>query len=161
MNAIATGAPIWVWPLLASLLFLGLRSSRTRMVPAGLVYAMPILGLLSLHGLAGLHPAPQIWLTFALAYLTGCATGLSLGRSWIIGRDGNRLHIKGEWLTLAQVLVIFLLNFITGYLRAVAPAVLIGFAFPAGFALIAGLSAGLFAGRALAAWQTRTKTKQS
>lgn len=153
IGGILTGTPVWVWPVLVGLVFVGLRATQTRLIPVWLIYALPVLGVLSVRALIGLSPDYTAWCAFLLSYLGGMALGLSLGRRLILGREGNRIRLVGEWLTLVQVLAIFAMNFVTGVLRAVAPNVVETTAYPIGFALVAGLAAGLFAGRALAAWR--------
>lgn len=52
ISGILTGTPVWVWPLFAGLVFVGLRATRTRFVPVWLVYVLPLLGVLSMRALA-------------------------------------------------------------------------------------------------------------
>ena len=46
MVQVMTGAPLWVWPLLVVLVMGGARARRNRWVPVGMVYALPLLGVL-------------------------------------------------------------------------------------------------------------------
>lgn len=55
MSAIFAAAPVWVWPLLALLLTLGLNAMRSRSTPALPFYALPLLGLLSLRSVLSLE----------------------------------------------------------------------------------------------------------
>ena len=55
MSALFTSAPLWVWPLLAMLLALGLNAMRTRTTPAWPLYGLPLLGVLSLRSVSALE----------------------------------------------------------------------------------------------------------
>ncbi len=111
IGGIVRGTPLWVYPLLALLIYLGWRASRPRSVglvrvlatPAVFVIwgiqgavakaaAMPILGLVWL-GLAGCG--------FALAWLTLETP------TWRIERADNLIHLPGSWVPLLRNLAIF------------------------------------------------------
>ncbi len=147
--AFLSNAPIWVWPLFLALLFLGLRSTRTRRVPVALIVALPFLGLLSLRNLAGLNVPSLVWPLWAVAVLLGALAGHALQKRWLIRREGAFAQVKGEWLTLIVVMLIFWSNFVFGAVEAAAPGLKSGPAFVIPMALILGACAGSFAGRAI------------
>ena len=142
MSGIITGAPIWVWPLLALLVFIGLRARRTRKAPVGLVYALPLLGALALRSTAALPADGWIWLVFAAAYVSGGWGGYLLQQGWLLGREGRMVRLAGENLTLAVMMLVFWANFAGGFLRAVAPGIY-------GAPVFHFLKAGLFFSAAL------------
>lgn len=81
MTQLITGAPIWVWPLLAVLLFVGMRARHERTVPVGLIYGLPLLGVMAVRSVLAVPAAGVIWLVFAVAYVLGawggiCSSGL-------------------------------------------------------------------------------------
>lgn len=148
---ILTNAPVWIWPLLILLILIGLRASKDRSAPIWLICSLPLLGLLSLNAVNGLTPNPGIWLVFALLYLLGAVLGLGFQRRIILEKTASRVTLRGEWLTLVVLMAIFWMNFVGGFLNAVFPAVYASWVFHAIFAAAAGLSAGSFMGRAVAA----------
>ena len=150
MSALFTSAPLWVWPLLAMLLALGLNAMRTRTTPAWPLYGLPLLGVLSLRSVSALEAANWVWGVFALAYALGAVFGLRFQARRILKKAGRKVLLKGEALTLPSVMVLFWANFALGVLSAVAPDVLASLGFQAGFAsVLAGVS-GSFLGRAAA-----------
>lgn len=147
--AFFTQAPLWVWPLLVGLVFVGLRAMGERRVPIWMVFALPGLVVLALRTVAGLQPGPLGWTVFAVAWAVSAAGGYRIARRWVIAREGARLHLRGEGLTMVALMVIFWANFVAGVLQAIAPETLHS---AIGIGVFAGLLAaasGQFAGRAL------------
>jgi len=143
------GAPIWVWPLLALLVWIGLRASRKRSTHVYSVYFMPLIGLISIASIARL-PRPQlVWSCYLMAYLVGAGLGHRLQARWLLGRCGTQVILSGEWFTFSAVLTIFFANFCAGTLRAVNPQVYADPVFLAAFPAIIALMSGTFLGRAL------------
>ena len=149
ISGIASGAPIWVWPLLLVLILVGIRASRDRTAPVYIYYGLPLLAIMSLNTIMG-QPNPTIaWICFGLGYLLGCATAFSMQSNWLIERNDTRLSLKGEWVTLITMMVIFWSNFVNGMLLDVAPNLQTIPVFTAAFTLVIGLASGTFLGRAL------------
>jgi hypothetical protein len=153
MSAI-TGAPIWVWPLLAFIVWYGIRVSNTRAVPVIAIYLTPLVGLLSINSVAGLPPSPVAWPAYVVAFVCGIAAGHRLQGKWIISKEDGKVTLSGEWLTLTVMLVIFCMNFVGGVSAAMFPATYESVAFIGLFAIFAGLASGSFCGRALKVWRT-------
>jgi len=154
LSNILTGAPIWVWPLLAGLILLGFKASKDRTALCLPSYFYPLLGLLSVKAVYALEVSGLVWLGFGVAYLVGALLGNRFQGRIIIGKSAKRVSLKGEWLTMAVLMVIFWMNFVGGVVGAVLPAAFASVAFKAGFALVAGLAAGSWAGRALKTFTT-------
>lgn len=55
MSTFFSSIPIWVFPLFLLLLILGLRASKTRRVPIAVIYALPLLGILTLNNIVSLE----------------------------------------------------------------------------------------------------------
>lgn len=146
---ILANIPLWVWPLFVLLLVVGLRASKTRRAPLALILALPLLGVLSLRALSALPDPTTVWSLWPLGLLTGTLLGYRLQTRWLISRQGAWVHLRGEWLTLIVTMVIFWSNFATGMARAMAPALVASTPFQAGLALLLGLCAGTFLGRAI------------
>lgn len=145
---IASGAPLWVWPLLVLLIYIGLKATRTRTVAAWPVYVLPLLGLLSVNALNGLAPISSVWGLFAVAYLIGAGTGFKFQRSVILEKTGASVTLVGEWVTFVVLMVVFWMNFVGGVMRAIAPDTYTSTEFHLIFAAFAGLAGGIFLGRA-------------
>lgn len=150
LRGILTGAPVWVWPLLAILVLVGFLSMRARVSRIWPFYLLPLLAILAIRAVAALHVAPELWGLFGASYGAGAVLGWRVQPRWIKGRDGARIALGGEGLTLVMVLTIYFANFAVGTMRAVAPQALAGTAFPFGFVLLVGIVSGIFLGRSLA-----------
>jgi|GEM_PF-2096233 len=118
---IISHTPIWVWLILAGLIWLGLGRTRDREVGIVSLIGFPlILVALSFFnlfggsfGLAGLGGA-------AVGALLGLACGIELERRLRPSRIApDRLFVPGDWSSLVVVLVVFL----TRYVKSVAAVV--------------------------------------
>lgn len=153
MTQFLTGAPIWVGPLLALLIFVGLRARQARSVPVLLIYLLPLLGILSLRAVASLPAGNWIWMIFLVLYGAGLWAGHRLQARWVLGRTGRMVQLAGENLTLLLMMAVFWANFLGGVLLAVAPDIYGNAMFQTGFTALLALAAGIFAGRALFVWR--------
>ena len=152
MTQIFASAPIWVWPLLAALIFVGLRARHERTVPVVLIYGLPALGVLALRSTAALPAGAALWVVFALAYGVGLWGGYVLQQRWLLRREGARVRLAGESLTLVVMMIVFGANFAGGVLQAVAPEIYGNSVFHVIFATLVAASSGSFAGRAFRVW---------
>lgn len=148
-TAILSAIPLWVFPLLFGLVWLGSRASKTRTVSVWLVYALPMLGLLSLNAAQGLAQAETALTALVVAYLASAVCGYRAQAAWVIRRDARRVHLRGEWATMVTILSLFGLNFATGMMQGMAPALAESTAFALGFGVVAGALSGSLMGRAL------------
>ena len=149
MLSILSAIPLWVVPLAFGLVWLGLRATRDREVRPLLVYALPMLGLLSLNRAMGLGQAETALTALAVAMLAGAMLGHQMQSRWILGFAAGRVHLRGEWLTLVTLLGLFSLNFAAGMVQGMAPALAEGSGFALGFGAVAGGLSGLLLGRAI------------
>lgn len=156
MTQLITGAPIWVWPLLALLVFAGLRARQDRTAPVALVYGLPALGFLGVRSTAALSAEGWIWLLFAVCYVFGCWGGYQLQRRWVLGREGRVVHLAGESLTLCVMMLMFWANFAGGVLQTVAPQIYGSSLFYVIFVAVLASASGSFAGRAVRVWSLAT-----
>ncbi len=152
MLAILAGTPIWVYPLLLLVIWLGWRASRQRVASK--------FALVRLPAIFAAWSILNVWLNsksgglgiaaWAAAELVGAAIGFALFRSVTLTRDAapGRVVVPGTWWTLALVLVIFAVNYVFGYLRATSPGLLETQPYSILVPAIAGLSGGIFIGQA-------------
>lgn len=146
---ILSKVPIFVWPLFIGLVFVGIVSSRTREVPIALYYGLPFVGLAVLPTLLRLGLSEQVLITFVLAYAMGAALGFKYQKKIFQGAVGSKISIKGEWITMTVVMVIFFSNFVMGFLSATKPDLAADSIFITGFLCIVGICSGTFLGRSL------------
>ncbi len=149
MTNFISNVPIWVFPLFFLLLAIGLRATKNRGVPVFLIYALPLLGILTLRNILALSPPAWIWLVAALAYGAGLAFGMRLQRGLLVYRGARHIEVKGEWITLTAMMIIFVAGFANGALSALAPELTKSATFVAIFAAITCLPSGQFLGRAI------------
>ncbi|MEM7189922.1 MAG: hypothetical protein AAF439_09955 [Pseudomonadota bacterium] len=147
INGILTNAPVWVWPLLAVLILLGLRATRTRRVPVLVIYLMPLLMLVSADRVITLVQTSQGLLGYVSGLSIGALLGLRGQRYWLIEKSGRHATVRGEWATLTAMMVIFWANFAEGVLKALRPELLQAPAFTPLFAAIIAAAGGFFLGR--------------
>lgn len=153
LMGILTGAPLWVWAVLAGLIWFGLRMSKDRTAPVIVIYLSPLIGLLSVNAVAGLPGWSLAWQAYGIAYAFGIVGGYVLQKRWLISKEDGKAVLAGEWFTLSVMMVIFWMNFVGGVSEAVFPEIYAGTAFISLFTLAAGLASGSFCGRAIRVWR--------
>ena len=121
---IVANTPLWVWPLMAFVLWLGLQGLRPRVIPWWRLAILPMVGLAtSLAGIAqSAHPA---WT--ATGWGLGLLAFLPVG--WVFGQNrrvqrrpgDGKLEIAGGWFALAFGTSIFAVRYAMGVLFGVLP----------------------------------------
>ena len=149
MADIFTETPVWVWALLGVLLFVGLRSLKTRETSAIPYFALPFLGILAASTVGGLQHAPLNWVCFGVGYVAGAVPAFSWQDGLILAKAGQRMTVRGEPVTLVLLLVIFGSNFVFGIAEATGSSFLQGTGFTIILAALLGAGSGSFAGRAV------------
>ncbi len=149
MMQILERTPVWVWPLLIGLIFLGLRSTKDRTAPLWLYYAVPFLGLLGLRTVFSLPQGVIVWIGFAVAFMVGESIGYRLQIKWIIEKLAKTIRVRGEWFTFAMIMILFLSNFVLGVTRGVSPQTVSQPIFLVIFVAVIGFASGSFTGRSL------------
>ena len=148
---IVNNTPIWVWVLLAYLLFIGIRALRPATAPLWRIAILPavffVWGLFSLyqmHGLALLRVVPWV-----AALVGGIAVGIVIAGLQPIRADKVRHLVRtaGGPLTLILILLIFTTKYEFGFLHATQPALFAEARFWLSEVVISGMLAGMFIGR--------------
>lgn len=155
---IISNAPVWVWPLLIGLLFLGLRATKERAVSKAVLLSLPLLALLSLPTLMRMEPAILVWMLYPLGYAIGAYIGYIKQARWLIADDGLHVTVSGEWLTLTSIMILFSANFVGGTISAMAPQVYTSPGFVAAYLALLATTSGLFGGRAIYIWRGKPAT---
>ena len=119
------GAPWWVFPLLALLIWRGVNAARPRTVRWRLVFIVPIVfiawGLAAL-ALASLASPALVADWFATAAV-GCLLALFTARFDGLRADRTRglVHLPGSWGPLARFMLIFWAKYAIGVSLAMRP----------------------------------------
>ncbi len=153
---IFTNAPIYVWPLLIALIFVGLHARKDRETSVYPMLALPLLAIAGFANLLSLPDQTTTWTSWGAAYALGAAIGFWLQSGWITWRRGMRVGLRGEWATLIMVMVIFWTSFAMGFLGAVAPDRLATAPLSILLPAIEGVGSGFFLGRVIRVLTTRS-----
>lgn len=152
MRGILLNAPWWVWPILLTVVLLGLRAARRRRLnPFFLVVLPGAFAAVSLGATLGrnlAHPdVPAVWI---LGFLAGGGFGWWGAIRAEVWPEGEGVSVPGSWSVLVVPLLFFALQFWFGYLRAAHP----GLVETMPYRLVApfggALMTGFFTGRAAA-----------
>ncbi len=121
---IVANTPLWVWPLMALVVWLGVLGLRPRVLPLWRLAVLPAVGLiLSFLGI-GQATQPALALVAWLAALgIALPLGVLLGRRRTVRRlDDGRLEIAGGWFMLIFGISIFAVRYTLGVVFGMAPA---------------------------------------
>jgi len=157
---IVTHTPPVVWGVLALLVLVGLRQTRTQTMSAGRVWLVPlVVGVASLAGaLRGFAGAGEL-LTGA-CWAVGAALGFASNRSLDLPRrvspnaDGS-FTIGGSIAPLLLFVGVFLVRYVVNVALAIQPALSGNPEAAAAAAIAYGFTAGLLAARSRKIWASR------
>jgi hypothetical protein len=121
---IVVNTPLWVWPLMLFVLWLGWRGLQPRTMPPARLAILPLVGLGT--SLAGIAQSLQPGLALA-GWAAALAMALPIG--WAIGArcgvrlrpEDGRLEVAGGWFALGFGLSIFVVRYTLGVLSGVMP----------------------------------------
>ncbi len=149
--------PVWVWALLAFLLFIGIRGLRPTVASFGRLLILPAVFLVwGLSGFAtsyGFRPAGiAVWLA---AIAIGAALGWLMARAIAIkaDRDHGLVRLPGTWVNLVLILIIFAVKYTLGILAGFRPSITGELLYMATDVGVSGLLTGMFAGRLYGLWR--------
>jgi hypothetical protein len=122
---IVANTPLWVWPLMAFILWLGLQGLQPRVIPVWRLAILPTVGFAtSLGGIVqSVDPAAAAtgWGLALLAFLPlGWAFGQN--RPVRLRPEDGKLEIAGGWFALVFGVSIFAVRYAMGVLFGVLPA---------------------------------------
>lgn len=149
LSGIWQNAPVWVWPLFFVLIFIGVMASRDRNSSIIPYIFYPLFGLSAANSVGGLVHIPLNWIAFSGAYLIGAVLAFRWQDRLITKKNGTKLQLRGEWITMLILMVIFFSNFVNGVIAAIAPVAQATVGFVVLFAAIIGACSGSFTGRAI------------
>lgn len=158
--ALLAHTPVAVWAVLAALVMLGLRQTRTQTMSAARVWLVPaVLGAASLAGaLRGFAGAGELFT--GACWAAGAALGFASNRSLDLPRrvganaDGT-FTIGGSIAPLLVFVGVFMVRYGVNVALAMSPALANDPSAAAAAAIAYGSSAGLLAARSRKIWSTR------
>lgn len=147
---ILTHTPIYVWAILAFLIYRGVLASREREMSIGRMLVIPILMLvLSLQAIASQFGVESMAM---LAWATGAGATALLCRA--SGKDracagalAGTVRLRGSWAPLALMMAIFAIKYALAVVLAVQPGLAGSSLFAAAACGLLGLCNGCFLGR--------------
>lgn len=146
MQQLFSHTPLYVWAILAFLVYRGVLASRAREVTLRKLCIIPLvmlaLSLSGVHGSFGFDGlAPYAWAAGALA---GGLLGWSLtaARKLTACPERGTLRLAGSWLPLTLMMSIFCMKYAVAVSLAIHPA----YAHATGFVLFVCVAYGCFSG---------------
>lgn len=155
---IVAGTPVWVWPVLALLLWRGWSATRDRTAAAWQVWLMPaVFVAFALARLVESGFASMTVLGLVAGGALGVPVGAAIGRRFPIRRMAEGLRLHGEWLTLAFIVLVFAGRYVDGVTKSIAPAMAGGASYQFAMAALSGFFGLVLVSRAFAAfpWTAR------
>lgn len=122
---IVANTPLWVWPLMVFVLWLGVRGLQPRIVPPWRPAILPLVGIgTSLGGVAQSVQPGLAAAAWAVALLAALPLGMAIGGRRVARwrPEDGRLEIAGGWFTLCFGISIFVVRYALGVLFGVLPA---------------------------------------
>ncbi len=149
----ARHTPVWVYVLLAYLIFIGIKATKPGSAPLAKLAIIPVLftvwGLAELIRLYKIDvPTIGLWLA-ALGVGVAIGVALTIGRAITFDRATGKLEFPGDYTLLPLVLLTFAVKYAFGALAATAPEKLNEPLFHALGIAAYGLFAGIFVGKFL------------
>jgi len=163
LQQILINTPIWVWALLAFLVYRGLLMSRDRQVTLRATFILPLLMLgLSLQGLIqhfGVRfESVGLWLLAAV-----CVSALYakyFGKNGVQVVSERLIQLQGSWMPLVLMMSIFFLKYCENIAVVVQPELRSNIVFISVCSVSFGIMNGLFFGKLLRVLSLLAKHKQ-
>ncbi|CDG81950.1 DUF6622 family protein [Janthinobacterium agaricidamnosum] len=145
--------PLYVWAILALLVYRGLAASKQRQISVKKLHIMPVVMLLL--SLQGVHGSFGLDGLAPLAWMAGAAAGATLAWRLIdpanISADPRQGVITqpGSWVPLMLMMAIFCMKYIVAVMLAINPAHQHQLVFVIPVCALYGLCSGIFLGSLL------------
>ncbi|BFL85085.1 hypothetical protein LFREDSHE_35350 [Shewanella baltica] len=153
INAIGTivsHTPMWVFALLAGVIYLGLSQTKDRQLSLGRVLLMPaVMTIWSVMSLNSSLHSPLALVLWGVSLLLTVGLAWSLLPKTPVSYQAGLYHIKGSWLPLMLILGIFIIKYAVAYTLATQANILENYLFIAITSATYGLLSGIFILRAV------------
>ena len=151
--------PVWVYPLFFGLLALGWMQSRDRVVSYGRAFILPCVMLLfSIFGVVsafGMSIGVAAW-SVGMMVLLAVGVRIKSFYNVVYIKERDAFAMKGSWMWLGVMMVIFWLKFGVGVALARQLAIVNEMSFMLGISLCYGLLSGIFLVRMVILWKIRS-----
>jgi len=157
--AILTHTPLWVYLLFGVLLILGWMQSRDRKVSYARAFMLPCMMIIfSIYGVASAFGMSIGVISWSLGMMVMMALGIRIKAFYnvVFMEEYNAFAIKGSWLWLALMMVIFWLKFAVGVALARELAIVFEPWFILSVSLCYGLLSGIFLVRMVILWKIKS-----
>lgn len=150
MQQILIKTPVYVWAILAFLVYRGVLAARERDITVNRMAVIPLIMLvLALHAIATQFGVASVAM---LAWLLGTAAltlqRLACGRSGIIAGEGmGTVRLRGSWVPLAMMLTVFSIKYVLAVVLVILPEMAGQAIFVATVCGLLGLCNGYFLGQ--------------
>lgn len=152
IQQIISHTPVYVWALLAFLVYRGVLATRDREVAFGKLFIIPaVMVAISVagingHGLLG----AGVWGVWLTAMAAGAALTWLAGKERIaVNHDAGTVLQRGSWVPLAMMLAVFVSKYAVAVTSAMHPALQGRIMFVLAVSVLFGLFNGFFVGRLL------------
>lgn len=150
MLQIISHTPLYVWPLLGYLFWIGWRSKKTRTAPFGPLMILPVaISLWSMLPIVIRHESIEL-----ICWMVSESIGIGLGFLTVrtlnlrFDKEKNLIEIAGNWTPLILLMSIFALRYFLGASYGLHPELRGNLTF-LGLESLANILSGMFTGRLL------------
>lgn len=154
---IITRTPVWVWALLALLIWLGYQQTKSHTIGLRRVVIIPvILTGLSIYGtLSAFGISREVMLTWLASASLPVVfiMQLPLPADNRFDSQTRSLHVMGSWVPLALMMGIFANKYVVGATLGLHPEFAQNTNFALTFSALYGAFSGVFIGRAVRLWR--------
>lgn len=150
IQQIISHTPVYVWALLAFLIYRGWLASQDRETSLLKVAVIPLVMLgLAVSGIGTAGPLGEaVWAIWGLGAAASAAAIWTLStREISVNRAAGTLQQRGSWMPLCLMIAIFATKYTVAVLSAMHPEVARSLPFAASITLLYGVFNGLFLGR--------------
>lgn len=118
---ILTHTPVWVWLLLAYLLYVGFKATRTHVLSLSKLFIMPVIFM----GLKYTVVMSNSFFVYIVYLLIGVGIGWMVAKKTPIQilKDLKSIQLPGNYSTLSILILFFIVEYIFGYLEASQPVI--------------------------------------
>jgi len=151
--------PVWVYVLFFALLGLGWMQSRDRIVPYVRAFILPlIMVLFSIYGVVSAFGMSIGVIAWSVGLIVVMALGIRIRAFYnaVFMEEHKAFAIKGSWLWLVLMMVIFWLKFAVGVALARQLEMVYELWFILGISLCYGVLSGIFLVRMVILWKIKS-----